>query len=253
MFHIVVFDNSNEVEVVPSKWIKNGECMWPAGKLDNIKNAIKNRQQPGKDWRRHKARIIYSSDDYNQARRKLPEAVLHTDLGTDEEESPRHIKGKECKTSIEPISVCVKMWRGVLGSKSGVDLNLLLRFNLEMFPLNTVEDVGQLEEQLQSADLQIQLVTLKGGMDVRDSVWRIMHTLLSTSLAKQVNMRGINGKIGFQRLKLREVVIAAVRRNRLTSGATEQEIEGTIKRWLHLAPDRAGGRKARMRSSMNSC
>ncbi|GAA6091147.1 serine/arginine repetitive matrix protein 2-like [Tachysurus ichikawai] len=32
MFHIVVFDKTNEVEVVPSVWIKNGECMWPPNK-----------------------------------------------------------------------------------------------------------------------------------------------------------------------------------------------------------------------------
>ena len=42
-------------------------------------------------------------------------------------------------------------------------------------------------------------------------------------------------------------VSAAVRGNRLTSGATDQEIDATIKRWLHLAPDRDGGRKERMR------
>lgn len=42
-------------------------------------------------------------------------------------------------------------------------------------------------------------------------------------------------------------VSAAVRCNRQTSGATDQEIDATIKRWLHLAPDRDDGRKERMR------
>ncbi|XP_038554925.1 uncharacterized protein LOC119888442 [Micropterus salmoides] len=125
----------------------------------------------------------------------------------------------------------------------GLDRNLL--------PVKDVSSLQNLEEQLQSIpDLQKQLVNtlaLKGGTDIRECVWRIMHAMITNSLAKNINMRGINGKIGFQRLQIRDVVIAAVRRNRLTSGATDQEIDSTIKRWLHLAPDRDGGRRERMR------
>lgn len=40
-------------------------------------------------------------------------------------------------------------------------------------------------------------------------------------------------------------VSAAVRRNRLTSGAMGQETDSATKRWLHLAPDRDGGRNER--------
>ncbi|XP_051991839.1 uncharacterized protein LOC127650438 [Xyrauchen texanus] len=125
----------------------------------------------------------------------------------------------------------------------GLDPNLL--------PLGDHSSLHNLEEQLNSSpDLQKQLVNtlaLKGGADIRECVWRIMHATIANSLAKQMNMRGVNGKIGFQRLQLRDVVIAAVRRNRLTSGATDQEIDSTVKRWLHLAPDRDGGRKERMK------
>lgn len=50
MFHIVVFDNTNEVEVVPSIWIKkNGECMWPPYKID-IAKAVKLQECPGDEW-----------------------------------------------------------------------------------------------------------------------------------------------------------------------------------------------------------
>lgn len=44
---------------------------------------------------------------------------------------------------------------------------------------------------------------------------------------------------------------AAVRRNRLTSDATEKDIDSTVKRWLYLAPDRDGGRKERMKSKVH--
>lgn len=56
-----------------------------------------------------------------------------------------------------------------------------------------------------------------------------------------------------QKLITRHVCLcfsAAVRRNRLTSEATEKEIDSTVKRWLYLAPDRDGGRKERMKNKV---
>ncbi|XDV37898.1 hypothetical protein PO909_007424, partial [Leuciscus waleckii] len=102
MFHIVVFDNTNEVEVVPSIWIKNGECMWPPNKID-IAKAVKLQECPGDEWKPHKARIIFTSHDYNEARRKLPQAVDHTDIGSDGGNSPIQFKRKRIpKNNIFP-------------------------------------------------------------------------------------------------------------------------------------------------------
>lgn len=42
-------------------------------------------------------------------------------------------------------------------------------------------------------------------------------------------------------------VSAAVRHNHRKSGGMDQEVDVTIKRWLHLAPDRDGGRLERLR------
>jgi len=42
---------------------------------------------------------------------------------------------------------------------------------------------------------------------VQESIWRIMHGLFTNSLARKVNMRGLNGKISFLRLQIRDVVI----------------------------------------------
>ncbi|XP_026106438.1 uncharacterized protein LOC113078330 [Carassius auratus] len=128
----------------------------------------------------------------------------------------------------------------------GLDRNLL--------PLKDLTSLQSMEGNLRSTpDLHKQLVNtlaLKGGADVQESVWRIMHGLFTNSLARKVNMRGLNGKISFLRLQIRDVVIAAVRRNRLTSDATEKDIDSTVKRWLYLAPDRDGGRKERMKSKV---
>ncbi|XDV28631.1 hypothetical protein PO909_031864 [Leuciscus waleckii] len=91
------------------------------------------------------------------------------------------------------------------------------------------------------------MLAMKGGTDTRDGVWRIMTATITNSLAKNINMRGVNGKISFKSLQLRNIVLAAVRKNRLTQHATDQEIESTIQRWLQLAPDRDGGRRERLR------
>lgn len=60
MYHIVVFDDTNEVEVVPSVWINNGECMWPPHKTD-VAKSVKSQECPGDGWKSHKARIIFTS------------------------------------------------------------------------------------------------------------------------------------------------------------------------------------------------
>ncbi|GAA6079450.1 uncharacterized protein LOC113085053 isoform X1 [Tachysurus ichikawai] len=101
------------------------------------------------------------------------------------------------------------------------------------------------------AKVEVNTLALKGGTDVQECVWRIMYGLFTNSLARKVNMRGVNGKTGFLRLQIRDVVIAAVRRNHLTSEATEKEIDSTVKRWLYLAPDRDGGRKERMKNKVS--
>lgn len=46
-------------------------------------------------------------------------------------------------------------------------------------------------------------------------------------------------------------LLAAVRREYLTLAATEKEIDSTIKIWIHLAPDRDGGRRERMKKKVH--
>ncbi|RVE69048.1 hypothetical protein OJAV_G00073800 [Oryzias javanicus] len=72
-----------------------------------------------------------------------------------------------------------------------------------------------------------------------------MKQCFTNTLAKQLNWRGVNGKTAFQRLEMKDVISRSVRNNMLTKAATDQEIEMFIKRWLHLAGDRDGGRRQR--------
>lgn len=64
MIHIVVFENTKEVEVVSSSWINNGTCMWPPNKSE-VSKAVKSRECPGNGWKPYKARIIFTSAKLN--------------------------------------------------------------------------------------------------------------------------------------------------------------------------------------------
>ncbi|KAF4113644.1 hypothetical protein G5714_006189 [Onychostoma macrolepis] len=120
----------------------------------------------------------------------------------------------------------------------------------DLLPLKDLTSLLALEKRLrEEADLK------KNGVDVKDSVWRVMGHCITNSLGKQLNWRGINGKTAFHKLQLKDVITGTVRNNRLTAAATDQEIETFIKKWLHLSSDRDGGRRERekRRRSQDTC
>ncbi|XP_032438834.1 serine/arginine repetitive matrix protein 1-like [Xiphophorus hellerii] len=122
-------------------------------------------------------------------------------------------------------------------------------FLLSSFPLNDQQSVEEMEAELHdNPELHKHLITalaLKGGGSLTECVGRIMAALFTHSLSKQINWRGVNGKIGFQHLQIKKLVTVAVRRNRLTSAATDKEIDVRITKWLQNAADRNGGRNER--------
>ncbi|KAK2881489.1 hypothetical protein Q8A67_018757 [Cirrhinus molitorella] len=119
----------------------------------------------------------------------------------------------------------------------------------EVLPLKDVTALLALEERLrEEEDLKNEMITtfsVIGGVDIKDSVWRIMKHCFTNPLAKQLNWCGINGKTAFHGLHMKDVITGTVRNNKLTATATNQEVECYIKRWLHLASDRDGGRRER--------
>ncbi|KAF4109510.1 hypothetical protein G5714_010583 [Onychostoma macrolepis] len=143
----------------------------------------------------------------------------------------------------------------------------------DLLPLKDLTSLLALEKRLrEEADLKknghcnfmlsveygtasITALSFIGGVDVKDSVWRVMGHCITNSLGKQLNWRGINGKTAFHKLQLKDVITGTVRNNRLTAAATDQEIETFIKKWLHLSSDRDGGRRERekRRRSQDTC
>ncbi|KAM6943952.1 uncharacterized protein PEZ65_001879 [Lycodopsis pacificus] len=119
----------------------------------------------------------------------------------------------------------------------------------ERFPLCTLEDLRQVETKISvDTDFKEKLVTyfsLVGGLTIKETVWRVLGKMVSNTLAKTINWRGVNGKTGFESLGLKDVVSKSVRRNSVTANASDGETEHFIKRWLQLASDRDGGRRER--------
>ncbi|KAL2096964.1 hypothetical protein ACEWY4_006171 [Coilia grayii] len=119
---------------------------------------------------------------------------------------------------------------------------------VDMIALQALEQSLQSEEEI---DKRINYLGVIGGMNTKDCVWRIMGSVFTNQLARHLNWRGINGKVALSKLKIREIIIRAVRKNPLASGASESDVESVMKRWLQLATDREGGRKRRMLEKEN--
>ncbi|XP_038129343.1 uncharacterized protein LOC119775437 [Cyprinodon tularosa] len=119
----------------------------------------------------------------------------------------------------------------------------------DVLPVKDISSLLALEKRVrEEADFKQKMtaaLSVIGGVDIKDTVWRIMKNLFTNSLAKQLNWRGVNGKTAFHSLQLKDVITGTVRNNQLTATATDQEVEAYIKRWLHLAGDRDGGRRKR--------
>lgn len=122
MFHLVSFLQTNEVAVVPDVWVNGGQCAWPKLRGENLTKAVKTKQQAQKEWKKHSIRILYTAgrsgikvyplcsdflflgsvkcfcnlnfpEKYNDARKKLPQAELFSDIQSDTEgvKMPRRI------------------------------------------------------------------------------------------------------------------------------------------------------------------
>ncbi|XP_060745416.1 uncharacterized protein LOC132858889 [Tachysurus vachellii] len=247
MFHIVSFLETNEVEVVPSGWVDGDQCVWPHLRGESLTKAVKLAMKPKKEWKICKVKLLYTTDNYDDARKKLPEAELFSDIQSDTEsgvKKPRRIifaKGDIDKTRNDS--------RPAKYNYENPTVNTSPKFR-DRLPVKDVESLQCLEAELKmNPDSKSELTTylgLVGGFDLKDTVWRVLKATFTTAVAHGMNWRGVNGKIGVQRLVITEVVIGAVRQNPLSAKASNKEIETNIIKWLHLAGDREGGRRERM-------
>ncbi|XP_071578619.1 uncharacterized protein [Temnothorax nylanderi] len=120
------------------------------------------------------------------------------------------------------------------------------------FPLNTVEEVDQLDVYLKtnnndSIALSAYLSTL-GGNHVPSKTNRILRYILADAVAVHFNFYGKRSqKKAFSDLSLKNLVVSAVKTRIIN--ATDKEVEDAIKVWLKHAQDRM--KKARENARQN--
>ncbi|CAL8378931.1 unnamed protein product [Arctogadus glacialis] len=89
--------------------------------------------------------------------------------------------------------------------------------------MQDMDPEGEETEQLLEL-VEVITLGLAGGADAKDTVWRILKQAIKNDLAKKISWWGMNGKISFENLHLKAVVMDAVRRNPSCSTATDVQI-----------------------------
>uniref|UniRef100_A0A671P1V0 Uncharacterized protein n=1 Tax=Sinocyclocheilus anshuiensis TaxID=1608454 RepID=A0A671P1V0_9TELE len=219
----VEFLKTKEVELVPSVGIQNGVCCWPHLKVISLHSAINQQVTPSQDWVSWEIRELFTTGvmdiSYSCCRRNVYTLI------------------REMLTKQEMILDQQQSILRILNAKHPQDTDYVIErwvnddFGVDSFYLRCYQLIYHME------------ITDKIWCDIKDTVWRTMHRTISNDLAKSINWRGVNGKISLAALQIKDVVIDAVRKNVFSSTATNSEIENVMKRWLHLASDRDGGRK----------
>lgn len=82
MYHIVCFDNTAEVEVVPTLWVRDGVCWWPPYKADGVNRAVKNMEEPNNTWAAYTARVLYTASMCNCTYNNKPTTVINQQHNT---------------------------------------------------------------------------------------------------------------------------------------------------------------------------
>lgn len=57
-FAIVHFVKTNEIDIVPVKWFKNGMCYWPPCRNQEVPKMVKVLTDPLENWTLHKYKVI---------------------------------------------------------------------------------------------------------------------------------------------------------------------------------------------------
>nr|XP_040044619.1 uncharacterized protein LOC120826417 isoform X1 [Gasterosteus aculeatus aculeatus] len=117
------------------------------------------------------------------------------------------------------------------------------------FPLSTVEEVSLFEARLNDpSNFQLQksvissLATI-GGYDIKRVTWNILARMFSDDVGKSINWKGVNGKKAFSQMTSKTLLLHAVRKNRSTRDATDDDILKHAIRWFNLAADRGTSRR----------
>ncbi|KAL2102313.1 hypothetical protein ACEWY4_001481 [Coilia grayii] len=120
--------------------------------------------------------------------------------------------------------------------------------SLPMLPLGSVADLDSFDAKLQAdsnfRNKVIDKLSLSGGKNIKETVWRVCAKLFQQQLATKLNWCGRGQKMDLKARPIHHVILGAVLANP-AAPSTEAEAEAAIKNWLRLSGDRNGGRQRR--------
>ncbi|XP_030753180.1 uncharacterized protein LOC115884507 isoform X2 [Sitophilus oryzae] len=128
------------------------------------------------------------------------------------------------------------------------DMDLYSNTGIEKIPVSNEDELALLEqfitEPLNFKALAKELSRLGGNM-VPEITRKIMYRIMTNEFAQLYSWEGGKGKRKFVNLTLSKVVIDAVRCNKRTANACEDEVILEIKRWLVKAKERISNKNKR--------
>ncbi|XP_077265252.1 uncharacterized protein LOC143899128 [Temnothorax americanus] len=107
------------------------------------------------------------------------------------------------------------------------------------FPLQSLEDLNEFEQQLQESQFKqkvLNTLRLVGGSTMHIMTSNILKKIMVNTLAKKYSWAGMKGKLVFKDLNLPKIIMQAVRLHTQYSHITDAEFADSISKWLAQAP-----------------
>ncbi|XP_070385174.1 uncharacterized protein [Dermacentor albipictus] len=223
-YSIVLFEDEDEVSVVPTSWISENTVRWPPFKSTaKITTAIKEQQPPSSDWTSYRCRVLWTC------------AMLGKLL--------KEVKG--IRAQVDGLEKSIQRIEQAITENKQPCAQPVSSAILELLPLATHQRLEELQWQLHDeknrTDLMAHLSRI-GGTSVQDSVRKIMRRCMCDTLAQDFSLTGRKGKRPFIGLYLLQVLTETLKSN--FAQATESQIHLSIAEWLRYAPSRQKKRDA---------
>ncbi|NP_001093522.1 uncharacterized protein isoform X1 [Danio rerio] len=112
------------------------------------------------------------------------------------------------------------------------------------FPAQSLDDFDALEKMLQNDAETNRLIcqlSLLGGLNLQDTVRRMLSHVLTNRLASHFNWAGRGKKRSFEASNLQKTMFRALRNTSQGKEASKTDFSEVVKKWLRYAPDRDGG------------
>ncbi|KAK0145948.1 hypothetical protein N1851_015121 [Merluccius polli] len=147
MFHIASFTTTNEVEVVPAVWVNDNVCKWPPYKPDALHKAVRSHEQPKETWTPYPVKILYTSNDFEDARQRLSRAEIESDLQSEAEDDLRKRKPKPRQRFLPAELVIKKRPLPKLPAIPSLSSTLREAISPEPLPLHLSSEPSRFQQQ----------------------------------------------------------------------------------------------------------